>query len=62
MSRQDVREVQKVVSEHMMKRDHQNGDTSSPTPGSRDGFGNGGGTTQVVPLQVSFGELEREFK
>lgn len=56
MSRQDVREVQKVVSEHMMKRDHQNGDTSSPTPGSRDGFGNGGGTTQVVPLQVGLEE------
>lgn len=53
MSRREVREIQHVVSEHTAKREHQNGDTRSPiSPGGRDGFGSGGGPTQVIPLQV----------
>lgn len=53
MSRPEVREVQKIVGEHIAKREHQNGDTRSPlSPGGRDGFGNSGGPTQVIPYPV----------
>lgn len=47
--------MQNTVNEHMAKREQQqNGDTRSPvSPGARDGFGSGGGSTQVVTNQVS---------
>lgn len=45
--------MQRVVGEFTAKREQQNGDTRSPlSPGGRDGFGSGGGPTQVIPLQV----------
>lgn len=63
MSRPEVREVQKVVCEHTAKREHQNGDTRSPlSPGGREGFGSGGGPTQVIPLQVSGERKKRRWR
>ena len=54
MSRSEVRDVQKVVGEYMAQREREIGDTRSPlSPGGREGFGTGGGPTEVLPVQVS---------
>lgn len=49
-----MRDVQKVVGEYMAQREREIGDTRSPlSPGGREGFGTGGGPTEVLPVQVS---------
>lgn len=53
----EVRAAQKIVEHHQTGSDSQ----SSIAPGGREGFGSGGGATQVMPLQVS-GERDRKTK